>query len=221
MTRVGLGVGLIETMRARHGNIPWLGRHLARLSASLAALDLVVPPVDLRSVARRAAAQGDQVVRLEVRDGGAEVTTRAVSGDEFPSVVVSSEPHVPYPHKTTERGQFGRALAGARRVGASDALLITPRGHVAEGTAWSVFWWDQHHLCTPPLELGILPGIGRSRVLELEDVREVRVSVSALEGRSLFLVNAVRGIVEIGAFEGTAVPRDPRTPELSRRFWPD
>jgi len=222
MTRVGDGTGLIETMRARGGRIPWLERHLTRLRESLAGLDLAAPPDDLAPLLRAAAGWRDQVVRLEVRAGRAEITTRPVAANGSMGVVVAAEPHAPYPHKTTAREQFGRAFAAARRTGADDALLVTREGHVAEGTAWSLFWWDGgNRLCTPAADLGILPGIGRARVMELADAQEVRVPVSALAGCSLFLVNAVRGIVEIGTLQGKAVPKDARTAELSRGFWPD
>ena len=223
MTRVGapVHVGLIETIRARDGRIPWLGRHLERLHAAIAALDLAQPLDDLGDLVRITAGSGDRVVRLELREGHSEITTRDVSSGRSISVVVSGEEHRPYPHKTTSREQFGRALADARRAGANDALLVTAEGYVAEGTAWNLFWWHGASLCTPAADLGVLTGIGRGRVMELEDVQEERVRVAALAGRSLFLVNAVRGIVEIGALEGAPVPRDPRTAELSSRFWPD
>jgi branched-subunit amino acid aminotransferase/4-amino-4-deoxychorismate lyase len=57
--------------------------------------------------------------------------------------------------------------------------------------------------------------------MELTPVREEQVPPAALMGQSLFLVNSVRGIVEIGVFEGVRVPADPRTAELSASFWPD
>ncbi|HXM38568.1 MAG TPA: aminotransferase class IV [Gemmatimonadales bacterium] len=231
MTRVGNGTGLIETMRARDGRIPWLDRHLARLRTSLGALDLAAPRDDLAALVRAIAGARDCVIRLEVHAGTADLTTRAVAADRSRAVVVSSETHAPYPYKTTAREQFGRAFAEARRTGADDALLVTRAGHVAEGTAWNLFWWESNgraggaggagQLSTPAADLGILPGIGRARVMELTDAQEVRVPVSALVGCSLFLVNAVRGIEEIGIFQGHAVPRDARTAELSSRFWPD
>ncbi|MDP3908809.1 MAG: aminotransferase class IV [Gemmatimonadales bacterium] len=223
MMRVGPGLGLIETMRSRAGYVPLLERHLRRLHASVAALHLDAAPADLDARARAAVGSEDQVVRVDVRRGRAEFSTRAIAGGPFPAIMVSSEPHEPYYHKTTAREAFGRAFAGARRAGADDAVLVTRRGHVAEGTAWSLFWWDRTGdcLCTPAADLGILPGIGRARVIELAEVQEVRLPVSALARRSLFLVNAVRGVVEIGTLEGKPVPRDPRTVELSRRFWPD
>jgi para-aminobenzoate synthetase/4-amino-4-deoxychorismate lyase len=217
------GEGLIETMRVRGGRLPLLERHLARLRGSLAALRRPAPPEDLAEMARAAAGSGaDRVVRLEVRDGRAAVTTRDVPpGITPPVVTLASEPHAPYPHKSTERGVFERALAEARALGADDALLVTAAGYVAEGTTWSLFWWEGERLCTPALDLEILPGVGRARVMELAEVAEARVTMAAFAWRSLFLVNAVRGIVAIGSFRGRDVPLDARTAELSHGFWPD
>jgi para-aminobenzoate synthetase/4-amino-4-deoxychorismate lyase len=213
--------GLIETMRAREGRVPWLGRHLARLHASLAALGAPEPPGDLADLVRVAVGHGDRVVRVQLTDGHAELATREMKAEQSISIVVADEVHQPYPHKTTQREQFGRALAGARRAGAHDAVLVTAAGFVAEGTAWNVFWWENGSLRTPPASLGILPGVGRQRVMELAPVEEEKVRAEQLAGRSLFLVNAVRGIVEINVLNGAAVPRDPRTAELSSSFWPD
>ncbi len=221
MTSVVGGPGLIETMRSREGDLPWLQRHLARLRASCAALGVRVPAQDLEALIRNAGS-GDRAIRLEVRDGHAEVTTREVGATRPLVVVVSAQIHLPYPHKTTDRMPFGRALAAAKRTGADDAVLVTATGAVAEGTAWSLFWWDERgDLCTPSADLGILPGIARGRIMELAPVQQMRVAVPALLGRSLFLVNAVRGVVEIGTFQGQPVPRDSRTAELSSSFWPD
>jgi branched-subunit amino acid aminotransferase/4-amino-4-deoxychorismate lyase len=164
---------------------------------------------------------GDRAVRLELRDGHAEITTREVADAQRLSVVVSDQVHRPYQHKTTQREQFGRALALARRVGADDAVLVTAAGTVAEGTAWNLFWWDNGSLCTPAADLGILPGVGRQRVMELTSVKEERVPPDALRDKSLFLVNSVRGIVEIDSLDRQPVSRDPRTAELSANFWPD
>ena len=230
MTSVGaeggglIRIGLIETIRARGGRgerLPWLGRHLERLRASAAALGLAPPPNGLDQLIRMSVGSGDRVVRVELRDGSAEIGTRDISDERSLSVIVSHEIHEPYPHKTTQREPFGRALSRARREGASDAILVTAAGFVAEGTAWNLFWWDNGALSTPAADLGILPGVGRQRVMELTPVREEQVPPAALKGHSLFLVNSVRGIVEIGAFEGLGVPADPRTAELSASFWPD
>ncbi len=223
MPRVGapVQVGLVETMRAKDGRVPWLGRHLTRLRVSVAALGAREPADDLAELVRFAVGHRDRVVRVQLTDGHAEITTRELKVEPAINVVVAGEVHHPYPHKTTEREQFARALANARRIGAYDAVLLAADGIVAEGTAWNLFWWENGSLRTPAADLGILPGLGRARIMELTDVKEERVPVGAIAGRSLFIVNAVRGIVEVGVFDGAPVPRDPRTAELSFAFWPD
>jgi branched-subunit amino acid aminotransferase/4-amino-4-deoxychorismate lyase len=222
MPRVGapVQIGLIETMRAREGRVPWLGRHLARLRASLAALGAPEPSDDLADLVRFAVGHGDRAVRLQLTDGHVEIATREVNAEQSISVVVADEVYHPYPHKTTRREQFARAFANARRAGAHDAVLVTADGFIAEGTAWNLFWWENGSLCTPAADLGILPGLGRERIMEMTDVKEERVRVAALAGHSLFIANAVRGIVEVGVFDGSPVPGDARTGELASGFWP-
>src|SRR5207249_1891583 len=80
--------------------------------------------------------------------------------------------------------------------------------------AWTVFWWDGDALHTPALELGILHGIGRARVLELvKRVVQGRNPAQELAGKSLFPTNAVRGIVPIASPDGATVPADPPAAE--------
>jgi branched-subunit amino acid aminotransferase/4-amino-4-deoxychorismate lyase len=214
------GYGLIETMRVREGRIPFLERHLARLARSLEALGLPRPSQDIAALVAPFSDTGDAVLRLEVSDGRAAVTVRELPSLDPPAVITASEPHVPYPHKTTERDRFADAAREAVVAEADDALLLTHEGWVAEGTVWNVCWWEGVGVRTPPLELGILPGIGRARVLELAPGQEQRCARPGLEGKSVFLVNAVRGVVPIASLDGARVPVDVRTADLARRFWP-
>ncbi len=215
------GYGLIETMRVRDGRIPFLERHLARLARSLGELGLPKPSQDVAALVRPFAGTGDAVLRVEVRDGRVSVTVRELPTLEPPAVITASQPHEPYPHKTTERDRFDEAATAADVAEADDALLLTPEGWVAEGTVWTVFWWDGDRLCTPALDLGILPGIGRARVLELAPgACQGRYAEGALAGSSLFLTNAVRGVVPLASLDGTALPGDARTADLAHHFWP-
>jgi len=215
------GYGLIETMRVRGGRIPFLDRHLVRLERSLGELGLARPSQAVAALVRPFAGTDEAVLRVEVRDGRASVTVRDLPPLDPPAVVTASEPHVPYPHKTTERDCFVDAAEQAEVGEADDALLLTPEGWVAEGTVWNLYWWEGEHLCTPAADVGILPGIGRGRVLELATaVEQGRYPRQALAGKSLFLTNAVRGVVALGSLDGEPVPADPRTAELARRFWP-
>ena len=216
------GYGLIETMRVREGRIPFLERHLARLERSLRALGLPRPARDVAALVTPFSGTGNAVLRVEVCDGRATVTVRELPALDAPAVITAAEPHRPYPHKTTERDCFVDAAEEAEIAEADDALLLTPEGWVAEGTVWNVLWWDGDRLRTPAEDVGILPGIGRARVLELAGtVEQGRYPRQALEGKSLLLTNAVRGIVPLASLDGVRVPDDPRTAELARRFWPE
>ena len=217
------GPALIETIRVKEGRIPLLERHLGRLTRSLQELALPAPSRDLVTLVEPFLEMGNAVLRLEVSDGHAAITVREVPAPAAPDVITAAEPHVPYPHKTTERDCFVDAAREADIAEADDALLLTHDGLVAEGTVWSICWWrnvEGMAVDTPALDLGILPGIGRARVLELVQGREVRVRRAELDGKSLFLVNAVRGVVAIETMDGAVVPADPRTVQLAGRFWP-
>jgi branched-subunit amino acid aminotransferase/4-amino-4-deoxychorismate lyase len=218
--------GLIETMRVREGRIPFLERHCARLARSLTALGLPTPSPDVAALVAPFAECGEAVLRVVVEAGRPSVTVLDVPGLEPPTVITASDIHAPYPHKTTERARFVSAASEAAAAGADDALLLSAEGWVTEGTVWSVFWWEgegegEARLRTPSLGLGILPGIGRARVLEIwPRAEEGRYARAALAGKSLFLTNAVRGVLQIAALDGEPVQPHPGTQELLKRFWP-
>lgn len=162
----------------------------------------------------------DRVQRFEVGRKGVELTERPVGSREPVRLVTSTIPHRAYPHKTTEREQFERALTEARAAGADDALLLTVGGYVAETAIWGVFWWEDGLVCAPAAELGVLPGVGRARVAELVgEIAERRVQVEHLRGRSLFVANAARGVIPVVSLDGEKVPPDPQNQELADRFW--
>ncbi|HEU5261124.1 MAG TPA: aminotransferase class IV [Gemmatimonadales bacterium] len=216
------GYGLIETMRVRDGRIPFLDRHLARLERSLRELGLPRPDRDVAALVTPFSGTGNAVLRVEVCDGRATVTVRELPPLDPPTVITASKPHEPYPHKTTQRDCFIDAAVEADVAEADDALLLTHDGQVAEGTVWNVFWWERDGLRTPEVEIGILPGIGRARILELEkNVEQGRYSRRALDGKSAFLTNAARGVVAIASLDGKPVPADKRMAALAQRFWPE
>jgi branched-subunit amino acid aminotransferase/4-amino-4-deoxychorismate lyase len=206
---------LIETVRIRDGVAPLWYLHLRRLASSCKALGVPLPG-ELPTPSGGA----DRVHRLEVGPRGLEVSERAVGSSEPVSLVKARVVHRPYPHKTTERDQFDRALEEARAAGADDAMLLTDGGHVAECAIWGIFWWDGERLCAPSLELGILPGVARARLVELAgEILERRATPEEIEGRSLFVANSVRGVVPVARFEGRPVPQDSGTARLSASFW--
>lgn len=207
---------LVETVRLRDGRAPLWHLHVRRLALSCEALGIPFPRTLL------VPSDGeDRVHRLTVSLVGTEVTTRPV-GPVAPVRLVSSPVvHEPYPHKVTDRAPFERAQAAARAAGADDAILYTPAGSAAESGIWCLFWWEPAGLAAPALDLGILPGVSRARIAELVGgIAGRRVDRTGLRGCSLFVANAVRGIVPVATLDGVPVPPDPRTAALADRFWP-
>ena len=207
---------LIETVRIRNGAAPLWYLHLRRLASSCRALGVPLPGELLTP-----AGGADRVHRLEVGQRGAGVSERPVGSTDPLTLAVATVVHRPYPHKTTERAQFDRALAEARAAGADDAVLLTPGGYVAECAVWGIFWWEGDRLCAPALELGVLPGVARARLAELRGgLVERRVKPGDLEGAALFVANAARGVVPVASLGGRPVTQNPGTSRLSRSFWP-
>jgi len=213
--------GVFETIRVRHGQAPLLSRHAARFAAACQALGLPLPDEPLERLVAPWLGAGDLIVRVEAGLQGSTVTTRPVPLVAPLAVIVAPTRHVPYPFKVTERSAFMAAQSEARVAGADDALLVTDAGLVAEGTVWSIFWWEGDQLTTPPLALGVLPGVGRARALELEPAVERERTPADLARRSALAINAVRGVVPITRLAGEPLPGDPRTARLAERFWPD
>jgi branched-subunit amino acid aminotransferase/4-amino-4-deoxychorismate lyase len=118
---------LIETIRIRNGTAPLWYLHIRRLATSCKALGVPLP----RELPPPAGGS-DRVYRLEVGMRGAHASERLVGPSDPVKLIVSRVAHHPYPHKTTDRSQFERALDIARGAEADDALLLTPGGFVAE-----------------------------------------------------------------------------------------
>jgi len=205
----------METIRVRGGRAPLWPLHLRRLETSCRSLGLPFP-----AALEEPRGGADRAHRLQVGPTGVMVTERAVGPGRPLRLVTSRLVHRPYPHKTTERELFAAALDEAREAGADDALLLTGRGEVAEAAIWCIFWWEGCRLCTPALDLGVLPSIARSRIEELAGpLTERRMLRGALAGRSIFLGNALRGVVEVAELDGAPVPADPATAAVRRWFW--
>ena len=106
------------------------------------------------------------------------------------------------------------AIAQARRKfpGVNEAVLCSSAGGVAEGATSNVFAVDKGELVTPAVEIGILDGVTRGKVLELARgagivTREIPfMAPESLAGADeVFLTSAVRGILPVTTVDGVQV----------------
>lgn len=210
------GFELFETMYGtRDEGVRHLSRHLARLSASAAALGFRLDDEnEIRAqITEKCAALPAQIphrMRLALSKNGAVQLTAAVLTPLADSTVgVLLGPDHAFPvmhaddpllrHKTTRRAEYDRGWREAEAQGAFDTLFFNERGELTEGGRSNVFvklagrWW------TPPLESGVLPGIMRGVLLEdidLHAAERVLTRVDVQNAEALLVCNALRGAVQ-------------------------
>lgn len=116
------------------------------------------------------------------------------------------------------------AEARQRNPSASEAILCAANGGIAEGATSNVFLVADGILHTPGLEVGILDGVTRAKVLDLArgaglTVREPGfVAPERLRGADeVFLTSAVRGILPVTVVDGGPVG-DGRPGPVTRRL---
>lgn len=226
-----VGDGVFETLRTIGGRPFAVGRHLERLRRSADRLGIDVPLSDpaLRGVLDQVvAATGLPEVRLRVtvtggvggagsrRDGG-DPTLVVVGGPLAPWPAETTAVTVPWPRnelsalagaKLTSYADNVHALAEARKVDASEAIMANTRGNLCEGTGTNVFVVLDGLLVTPPLMAGCLPGVTRALVLEVvpeadeDDVPMPRLA----DATEVLLTSTTRDVQPLRMLDGLPLP---------------
>ncbi|RMF17820.1 MAG: branched-chain amino acid aminotransferase [Alphaproteobacteria bacterium] len=209
------GDAVFETMAVYEGRPFRLDRHLARLVEACRAVSISLPcSADmmeqriLRTIEANRLENG--LVRFSLTRGRSTrgLDTRGCSDPTFlvlcfppkpppaslrrggATVEVSSWRRIPsrcLPSGAKTANYLNNILAfrEAAERGAQEALMLTLDDEVAEGTVSNFFFVRKGLLLTPPLDLGILPGITRLVVLEAAErlgivVRECRFRLEDL-----------------------------------------
>ncbi len=227
------GDGVFETLRVYRGEPFAARRHLERLALSAAAMGLPCPPADVvrQAMADVVAANGLVTGRLRITVTGGPSALGSGRGDAGPTVIVAGGPltewpsatavvTVPWPRnergaltgvKTISYGENVVALAYARQRGAGEAIFANLAGNLCEGTGTNVFLAVGSRLVTPPLSSGCLAGVTRDLLLELLDVVEDDLPLSALASSGeAFLSSSTREVQPISAVDGRSLPCDVR-----------
>jgi branched-chain amino acid aminotransferase len=201
------GYGLFETMRAYHGKIFLLERHIDRLADGAEAIGLatLLKGIDLARACRdtlQANNLNEARVRLTVTGGESEAFPwEGKRGG--PTVVVTARPYTAFPAEKLLQG-FRVGVASLRRgaplnvsgiksvnylvnvlarmeaarYGLDESLLLNDRGYIAEGANSNVFFVRGPGLVTPSTGSGILPGITRGLVMEMAGTLGIGVAES-------------------------------------------
>ncbi|MFF5706861.1 aminotransferase class IV [Streptomyces sp. NPDC012794] len=238
-----VGDGVFETLKAQHGTLFALTRHLERLTRSARGLGL--PDPDLDEVRRACAAvlEANPVPlgRLRITYTGGLSPLGSDRGETGPTLVVAVGETTRRPDttavitvpwvrnerspltglKTTSYAENVVALARANRAGASEALFANTVGQLCEGTGSNVFVVLDGELHTPPVTSGCLAGITRALAVEWTGAKETDLPFDVLErAEEVFLTSTLRDVQAVHRVDGrllTAAP-GPVTAKAMRVF---
>ena len=196
------GFELLETMRRDPEEVvKHLDRHLRRLAASADYFGFRCDETDVREAVEKAKASAPPApcrVRLALsKDGTVRVVLTPIASE--PNVVrvaLDDAPQDPRDiflfHKTSRRQRYEDARR--RHQGVDDVLLVNDRGEVTESTIANVAVRVEGKWVTPPIEAGLLPGIGREIALEERILTESPVTIDALRSsEEIALISDARG----------------------------
>ena len=220
------GGAAFETVRSYDGVPFLLDRHIRRFHFSIETLAL--PPAEgLAGLVAlvTAAAPPDHVLRLYRTDRLLVATAAALpdgleelrrDGLALRSVDVGAPAPLLAGAKTTSYGEAFAARRLAERGGADEALLVAG-GLVLEAATANIWWRRGDELCTPAAQPGVLPGVTRELVLELEPATEGAFPLSDLaEADEAFLTSSIREVMPVVTLDGGAVGSGAPGPAAAR-----
>ncbi len=241
-----LADGLFETLLWRDGGPVDFHTHADRLRRGCAALGLPAPTAAqltdaVAAVVGAAPAEGSAfAVRLTWTAGSggrglgrpAEPSPRLVAAAfpaperEGPARLATSSirrnPHSPTSRlKTLAYLDNVMARREALAAGADEALMLNTRGEVACAAAANLFWIEEDRLMTPALDVGVLDGVTRGRVLAAASAVGLRAEECAVPAERLasatgmFLTNSLIGVRPVGSLDGRPVSPHPAVARLA------
>ena len=232
------GLGLFETMRGINGHVIRLERHLERLFHGADFLGIQVE-MDFgywteavnHLLERNGLRYTDAYIRITLTGGLAAPALRNQPGNTLvvahplPEAVnrkrrgmkaftLSPEIRRTFPHlKSLNALPTVWGIQEAQRRGYDEALFVDMIGNIREGATTNVFAMHEGRLITPPLEMGILPGIARDTVIRMAvnlgipleyGVFNVDDLVNDFEGA--FLTNSLIDMAPITHLNGRPIP---------------
>jgi para-aminobenzoate synthetase/4-amino-4-deoxychorismate lyase len=177
--------------------------HLARLSASASVFGVPLDSAALRAhLTGVRATNAAHMIRLRVSaDGAFRTATEPLVPVIEPVPICLAAARVrsydPFlRHKTAWRPAARAAWETARAHGCFDAVLRNERDELTEGSRTNLYIELDGELWTPPVESGLLPGIGRSRIVTHGQARERVLTCDDLaRADAVFVGNSARGIL--------------------------
>jgi len=216
-----LGHGVYTTLKVAAGRPVFFAEHHARLSADARAVGLQPPDrEELRArveqcLSRNAVAaaalkivlfqDAGRTSELIALRGPSPLEAARVRGCRLKTVAGPAGSPATLCHKTTSYLPHLLARQEAQAAGCDDALWLDGGGRILETAGANIFVVDRSgSVLTPPVSLGLLPGVVRSTILrDCPEAREAVVDLAALaEASEVFITNSLIGVLPVAAVDG-------------------
>lgn len=200
----GAGFDLIETMAfTPEAGIALLELHLERIKASAAELGFSFDRHAVRNAIHALCFDADKPskLRLMISPGGAYSLELGEMPPAMPAPASCAVLRLPVDsgdwrlrHKISDRSFYEAGLRAARSAGAAEALFLRDDGLLTEGSVTNIFVARGDRLLTPPVSLGLLPGVLRRHLIDTGRAEEAELRLEDVEGGFL-IGNALRGLL--------------------------
>jgi para-aminobenzoate synthetase / 4-amino-4-deoxychorismate lyase len=197
----GESFDLIETMFFDPvEGVQRLEGHLARMKASAQALGFIFDRHGARNSLQSATFRLRSAARVRMRLAPSGALAVEVSPlprlAELPvPVAVRPAPMAADDFRLTHKTSLRAAYDAARHEsGAAEVVFVDEPGFVTEGSWSNIFVERDGQLLTPPLALGLLPGVLRAELIDKGRAVESHLRLGDLEG-GFFIGNSLRGLV--------------------------
>jgi branched-subunit amino acid aminotransferase/4-amino-4-deoxychorismate lyase len=131
------------------------------------------------------------------------------------------DPRIAATIKGPDLASMVRLRTEAQRRGADEAVIVSPGGHIVEGSTTSIVWWEGGTLCVVDRALPRIPSTTERTVVALAtalgiDVEERLARPEQLDGREVWAVNALHGIRIVTAWHAGPLSTAEEPGRLSR-----
>lgn len=208
----GASFDLIETMFFDPvEGVQRLEGHLARMKASAQALGFTFDRHGARNNLQSATFRLRSAARVRMRLARSGALAVEVSPlprlAELPvPVAVCPAPMAAGDFRLTHKTSLRDAYDAARHEsGAAEVVFVDEPGFVTEGSWSNIFIEREGQLLTPPLALGLLPGVLRAELIDKGRAVESHLRVADLES-GFFIGNSLRGLIPARLADATPAP---------------
>mgnify|MGYP001567357405 CR=1 FL=1 len=217
------GDGIFETLRVYSGKVFKKEEHLERLRASAEVIYLPLPEIDYPHIFQKllkANNLADGLIRLTISRGEGW----GISPVGIPNIVCFAKDFSGLPEEMYKKGisavvterrmpnsgikstNYLEAILAKIEAKGREAIMLSTDGFVGSALTSNIFIVKDQRLITPPLSLGILPGITRETVLEIARVEEQVFKKQELySADEVFLTNTSYEIMPITEIDGRKV----------------